>query len=82
MKGVMLAIVLGLTWASYLVWLAFQDNNQGEYIDPQSSAIVWGSVVPLFLANFMIVFAPVALIFACLQWAYRRARNMAGRART
>ena len=76
MKAVLLAaIACGLTSGSLVLWMAFQDNNQGEFFDPQSGAIVWDSAVPVFLASFVSGFVPVAVIGALLRWAFRKARS-------
>ena len=75
MKAVLLAISLALASASLVLWMGFQDNNQGEFFDPQSGAMVWGSVIPVFLASFISVFVPVAVIGALLQLAWHKART-------
>jgi hypothetical protein len=76
MKAVLLgAIGCGLVSASLVLWMAFQDNNQGEFFEPRSGALVWGSVVPVFLASFVSVFVPVAVIGALLRWAFHKMRS-------
>ena len=70
------AAVLAAGWAGLMLWVAFQNNNQGEFFDPQSGAVEWGYVALLFLAWFVPVFFPITLIGAALQWLYHKARKV------
>jgi hypothetical protein len=60
-RTLVLAAVPAACLASLLLWIGFNNNNQGEFFDPQSGAVEWSYAVLVFLAYFALVFIPIAL---------------------
>ncbi|WP_395020179.1 hypothetical protein [Dongia sp.] len=72
MKSILLATALGIAWASLTLWMAFENNNQGELFETQSGAIVWRSVLAFFLGQFIAIFVAVCALSAMLQAAWHK----------
>jgi hypothetical protein len=52
------AVVAGLAVASTMLWIAFQENPQGEFFDPATGAVDWPYSMALFGLWFVVVAAP------------------------
>ncbi len=76
MPTLVLAAVLAAGLAALMVWVAFQDNNQGEFFDPQTGAVAWSTTIRLILGWFVPVFLPITLIGALLQWLHHKTRKV------
>jgi len=59
-------IVLGVAAASgcavgsVMIWIAFQENTQGEFFDPTTGAVDWPYSLALFGLWFLVVAVPIA----------------------
>lgn len=61
---VVVSMAVGALFASFLLFIGFDHNPQGEFFDPQSGVIDWGYSALLFLVWFTIgSLAAVALFF-------------------
>jgi hypothetical protein len=76
--SLVLAVLLAGGWAALMLWAGFQDNNQGEFFDPQSGTIDWSYSALLFFSWFIAIFVPIAGIGALLEW---RRHKSAGKVR-
>jgi hypothetical protein len=73
------ALLLGSAFASVVLWIAFQNNNQGEYFDPVTGQVDIAYSATLFLAASL----PVALVtFAVLALGLWLGRQVKMRGRT
>ena len=61
------ALVLGVSFAAGLavggamLWIAFQENPQGEYFDPVTGAVNWPHTLTLFGLYMLTIAGPLAL---------------------
>lgn len=66
------AAAAGLAVASVMLWVAFQENPQGEFFDPVSGAVDWRYSFALFGLWFAVIAAPI--LFAGIGGAALRSR--------
>jgi hypothetical protein len=72
------AVVAGLAVASAMLWIAFQENPQGEFFDPATGAVDWPYSIALFGLWFVVVAAPtlaVGMAGVALHGRLRRRRG-------
>lgn len=55
------ATLPGLAVASVMLWIAFQENPQGEFFDPATGAVDWPYSLMLFGLWFLVVAVPIAV---------------------
>lgn len=56
------AVVAGLAVASTMLWIAFQENPQGEFFNPTTGAVDWTYSMILFGLWFVVVAAPTLAV--------------------
>jgi hypothetical protein len=55
------AAAAGCAVASVMLWIAFQENTQGEFFDPVTGAVDWPYSLALFGLWFLVVAVPIAV---------------------
>ncbi len=56
-----IAAAAGCAVASVMLWIAFQENTQGEFFDPVTGAVDWLYSLALFGLWFLVVALPIAV---------------------
>ena len=55
------AAAAGLAVANAMLWIAFQENPQGEFFDPATGAVDWPYSLALFGLWLLVVAVPIAV---------------------
>jgi hypothetical protein len=75
-KGVaiaaIIALLLGCAFGSVVLWIAFQNNNQGEYFDPVTGQVDIAYSAELFLTASLPVALLVFAFVALGLWLWRQ----------
>ena len=64
------SLAAGLAVGGVMVWIAFQENPQGEYFDPVTGAVHWSQTLTLFGTWLLTVTGPLALALGRLHDAH------------
>ena len=61
--GVVLGVsfAVGLVVGGTMLWIAFRENPQGAYFDPETGAVHWSYALTLFGTWLLTIGAPLAL---------------------
>lgn len=65
------AAIAGGLLATLFLMAGLENNNQGEYFDPLTGAIDWGSVTLLGLSGFLPPFLLIAIASLAIAWLVR-----------
>ncbi len=70
----LIALLLGIAFASIVLWVAFQENSQGEYFDPVTGQVDIAYSATLFLAALLPVALAAFVVVAFGAWLWRQVK--------
>ncbi|GAA0559143.1 hypothetical protein [Rhizomicrobium electricum] len=74
----LIAGLLGSVSGTVVLWIAFQNNNQGEYFDPLTGQVDIVYSAELFAAVSLPVAVAVFAVLALGLWLWRQIKTRAG----